>query len=97
MAEKWVVETFYNTDPDGKWVDYDDWSNVTLHGPFDTPEQAEHFLQDFQADDKDVKDMEARPVTDADTVINPAMMVHSSGGDPHPYDAECISTGCYPA
>lgn len=95
--ERWVVETFYNTDPSGKWVDYDDWSNATLHGPFDAEAEADEFMQDFLADDTDVKDMQVRLATDADTVINPAMMLHSSGADPHPHDAECASAGCYPA
>lgn len=53
----WVIETTYNTDPEGKWVEYDDWTNRTLHGPFATEEEGMAFMQDFQADDTDVKEM----------------------------------------
>jgi hypothetical protein len=53
--EAWVVEFVYNTDPDGKPVDEDDWSNRTLHGPFATEEDA-HMWAGEQPEDEDVKE-----------------------------------------
>lgn len=54
---QYVVETIYNTDAKGKWVDFDDHSNRTLHGPFDTEADADEFMSTFLEDDTDVKDM----------------------------------------
>lgn len=71
MPEPWVVETFYNTDPTGARVDDNDWTNRTLHGPFDTEEAAAAFMEDFLPDDTDVKDMQVRPHTDPTEFINP--------------------------
>ena len=57
--ETWVVETIYNTDPDGRPTTSDDWSNRTLHGPFAGQKAADEFLENFLADDTDVRDMGA--------------------------------------
>jgi len=52
------VRITYNSDTDGKKVDYEDWSNVTLHGPIDDFSEAEQWMQDYPDGDKDVKDMD---------------------------------------
>jgi hypothetical protein len=58
MAEPfWIVETTYNTDPEGAVVDDDDWTNRTLHGPFTTEAEATAWMDDFLPDDTDVKEM----------------------------------------
>jgi hypothetical protein len=54
----WCVRVFYNTDPEGNWVEDDDYLNYTLHGPFETEAEAGVFLQHFMEDDTDVKDMD---------------------------------------
>jgi hypothetical protein len=54
-GEAWVVEFVYNTDPEGAPVDEDDWSNRTLHGPFETEEDA-HAWAGEQPEDEDVKE-----------------------------------------
>lgn len=54
-GEAWIVEFVYNTDPDGKPVDEDDWSNRTLHGPFETEEDADRWAGE-QPEDEDVKE-----------------------------------------
>lgn len=58
FGECWAVRITYNTDPDGNWVTEDDYSNVTLHGTFDTQEEADEWLQAYPDGDKDVKDMD---------------------------------------
>jgi hypothetical protein len=66
---QWAVRITYNTDPEGVWVEWEDNSNVTLHGCFDTEEQANEWLIAYPDGDKDVKDMDViginrvRPVT----------------------------------
>lgn len=56
-ASPWVVETTYNTDPEGKPVEEWDDSNRTLHGPFPSQAAAEHFMNDEWPDgDTDVRE-----------------------------------------
>jgi hypothetical protein len=66
---QWAVRITYNTDPEGVWVEWEDNSNVTLHGEFDSPELAMQWIEAYPDGDKDVKDMDViginrvRPVT----------------------------------
>jgi hypothetical protein len=61
----WVVETTYNTDPEGNPVPDEDWSNTTLHGPFPALGAAQHFMEDVWPDgDTDVKEQVAYEVRD---------------------------------
>ena len=53
----WMVEITYNTDPDGKWVDEDDFSNKTFHGPFDSEDEAVAWMEAYPDGDTDVRDM----------------------------------------
>jgi hypothetical protein len=56
-AQPWVVETTFNTDPEGKPVEEWDDSNRTLHGPFATEEEARHFSEEVWPDgDTDVRE-----------------------------------------
>ena len=57
FGEAYAVRITYNTDPDGAWVAEDDHSNVTLHGTFDTRDEADEWMATYP-DDKDVKDMD---------------------------------------
>ena len=57
-GELFAVRVTYNTDPDGKWVDFEDNSNVTLHGTFDSAELAMQWIEAYPDGDKDVKDMD---------------------------------------
>lgn len=65
----WAVRITYNTDPEGVWVEFEDNSNVTLHGDFDTPDLAMVWIEAYPDGDKDIKDMDVvginrvRPVT----------------------------------
>lgn len=54
----WLVRITYNTDPEGVWVDEDDYSNQTLHGPFESPEEAQSWMDAYPDGDKDLKDMD---------------------------------------
>lgn len=54
----YVVETIYNTDPEGGPVAEDDYSNRTLHGPFTSGDAAQRWMDD-QPDDMDVREMYA--------------------------------------
>lgn len=58
FGESWAVRITYNTDPDGNWVEDDDYSNVTLHGPFDTVEEATEWMETYPDGDRDLKDMD---------------------------------------
>lgn len=51
-----IIEVTYNTDPEGKWVDDDNYENRTLHGPFSNEDEAQAWMNDYP-DDTDVKDM----------------------------------------
>lgn len=63
--EAWVVETTYNTDPEGKPVPEGDWSNRTLHGPFPSQAVAEHFMNEVWPDgDTDVREQIAFQLND---------------------------------
>jgi hypothetical protein len=70
---QWAVRITYNTDPEGNWVEYEDWGNSTLHGCFDTQEQANEWLIAYPDGDKDVKDMDViginrvRPIPEGKT------------------------------
>jgi hypothetical protein len=56
---QWViVEVTYNTDPEGTWVDDDDYSNKTLHGPFVDEAEAQAWIEDHAPDDTDIKDVD---------------------------------------
>jgi len=56
---EWViVRVTYNTDPDGKPVAEDDWTNQTLHGPFRDQEEAVAWMDDYCPDDTDIKEIE---------------------------------------
>jgi hypothetical protein len=55
-GELWAVEIIYNTDPEGNWVDDDDYSNRTLHGPL-TRAEAEEWMDAYPDEDRDLKDM----------------------------------------
>lgn len=57
FGETFAVRVTYNTDPDGKWVDDDDYSNFTLHGPL-TEEEAEEWIEAYPDGDRDLKDMD---------------------------------------
>ena len=84
FGETWLVRIFYNTDPEGKWVEYDDWGNVTLHGEFSSQEEAEAWLEAYPDGDKDVKDMDVilvnrvRPVVNHDLVVLVRMAADTS-------------------
>lgn len=52
-----LVRITYNTGPDGAWLDDDDYSAETLHGPFATEAEAQEWLQAYP-DDTDVRDMD---------------------------------------
>jgi hypothetical protein len=84
FGETWLVRIFYNTDPEGTWVEYDDWTNVTLHGEFSSQEEAMAWLEAYPDGDKDVKDMDvilvnrARPIKD-DLVVLARMAADTSG------------------
>lgn len=58
FGQCYAVRVTWNTDPEGVWVAEDDWSNVTVHGTFDTKEEADEWLQAAFPDDTDVKDMD---------------------------------------
>lgn len=58
FGELWIVEVIYNTDPEGKWVDEDDFENRTLHGPFKDEAEAQAWMEAYP-DDTDVKEMES--------------------------------------
>src|SRR3954468_14595853 len=57
FGELWLVEVTYNTDPEGKWVEDDDYENRTLHGPFYSTEEAEAWVDAYPDGDRDLKDM----------------------------------------
>lgn len=90
FGETWLVRIFYNTDPEGKWVEEGDWTNVTLHGEFSSSEEAEAWLEAYPDGDKDVKDMDiilinrVRPATDHGLVVLARMAADTSG---HPLSA----------
>lgn len=54
---QWLVEVVYNTDPDGNWVDDDDYSNKTLHGPFVSEDEAVQWIDAYPDGDRDLKDI----------------------------------------
>lgn len=58
FGELWVVEIIYNTDPDGAWVDDDNFENRTLHGPFKDEAEANSWIEAYP-EDTDVKEMDA--------------------------------------
>lgn len=58
FGEAWFVRIFYNTDPEGEWVEEGDWSNVTLHGPFNTRKEADEWMEAYPDGDRDLKDMD---------------------------------------
>jgi len=58
FGETHAVRITYNTDPDGKWVDFEDDSNQTLHGPFESEAEAMQWLEAYPDGDKDIKDMD---------------------------------------
>ena len=61
--ELWVVETTFNTDPEGKPAEEWDDSNRTLHGPFPSEEAAQHFMDEVWPDgDTDVREQVAFPL-----------------------------------
>jgi hypothetical protein len=53
-----LVRITYNTDPEGAWVDDADYGNVTLHGPFETEDEAMAWMEAYPDGDTDVKDMD---------------------------------------
>jgi hypothetical protein len=58
-GETHLVRITYNTDPEGKWVDGTiDASNQTLHGPFESKDEAESWIIAYPDGDTDVADME---------------------------------------
>lgn len=64
FGELWFVEITYNTDPDGNWVDEQDYTNRTLHGPFFSEDEAQAW-SDAYPEDKDVKDWDIYYVNSA--------------------------------
>jgi len=56
-GECWAVEVVYNTDPEGNWVDDDNYDNRTLHGVFETEEEAVAWMEAYPDGDRDLKDM----------------------------------------
>lgn len=58
MSTTAIVRVTYNTDVDGAWVDEDDHSNQTFHGPFADLDEAQAWMEAYP-DDTDVKDMDA--------------------------------------
>jgi hypothetical protein len=69
FGEFYVVRITYNRDPEGTWVEDDDYTNFTLHGDFDAIEQAQNWMELYPDGDRDIKDMDivnvnrVRPVT----------------------------------
>ena len=69
FGEAYLVRVTYNTDPEGNWVDDDNYDNVTLHGPFDTEDEAMLWIEAYPDGDRDLKDIDVinfnrvRPVT----------------------------------
>lgn len=59
FGQGWLVRITYNTDQNGAWVADDDYSNITLHGPFDTVEEAQEWMNRYPDGDRDLKDMDA--------------------------------------
>jgi hypothetical protein len=55
-GEHYIVAVTYNRDADGHWVDFEDYSCKTLHGPMSW-EEAEQWVIDYP-EDKDLKDIE---------------------------------------
>jgi len=58
FGETFAVRVTYNTDPDGNWVDDDDYSNYTLHGGDMTQEEAEEWIEAYPDGDRDLKDID---------------------------------------
>jgi hypothetical protein len=56
-GELWIVEVTYNTDPDGNWVEDDDYSNRTLHGPLFSEAEAQEWIDGYPDGDRDLKDI----------------------------------------
>lgn len=70
--EDWFVESVYNTDPEGKPVPEEDWSNRTLHGPFPGEEAARHFMEEVWPDgDTDLKEQVRGLLNPPDTLTGP--------------------------
>lgn len=61
-GEHLLVEIIYNTGPDGAWVDEDDYSNRTLHGPFVSIEEAQSWMEAYPDGDTEIKDMETTKI-----------------------------------
>jgi hypothetical protein len=81
VSEQYFVEIVYNTDPEGAWVDDDDYSNRTLHGPFASEDDAHTWLDTRTDGDKDVKDVTIGVLNKAD----PARpFVNALPGEPDP-------------
>jgi hypothetical protein len=68
----WLVRIFYNTDPEGVWVEEGDWSNVTLHGEFTSQEEAEAWMEAYPDGDRDLKDMDVIAVNRVRPAPDPA-------------------------
>lgn len=64
----YVIEFTFNTDPDGNWVDYNDWSNQCIFGPFKTVAEAEYYEAMYPEDDTDLKEVIIRIATLKDKV-----------------------------
>lgn len=58
FGQSFAVRVTYNTDPEGNWVDDDDYDNFTLHGTFDTEEEANEWIEAYPDGDRDLKDID---------------------------------------
>jgi hypothetical protein len=70
-ASPWVVETTYNAGPQGEPVEEWDDSNRTLHGPFATEAEAQHFMDEVWPDgDTDVREQIAFQLNSPDGLFS---------------------------
>lgn len=58
FGEMFAVRVTYNTDPDGNWLDDDNYDNFTLHGDFDSIDLAMQWIEAYPDGDRDLKDMD---------------------------------------
>lgn len=65
-----AVQTVWNTDADGAWVEDEDAKPSTFHGPFDGIAAAARWMEDAFPDDTDVYDMFAVPLEDSVGPLN---------------------------
>jgi hypothetical protein len=57
-GEAYLVQVTYNSDPENNRVPFEDASNITLHGPFDTKKEADDWIMAYPEDSRDVRGLE---------------------------------------